>query len=257
MVKFNTLVILAGGYGTRLGSITDNIPKPLVWLGDYPIIEHIIRHYTNYGVTRFIIALGYKGSEIKRYFRDYHLYQSDMEAMFPGHELSYKPRSNLNCKIHLVDTGADTLTGKRVALLSHLIGQDHFHITYGDGLSNIDIEKLESQHIRCKSILTISAVRPITRFGELKIKGNTVTHFEEKPQLSESWINGGFMVASRKIFEYIHGDVMLEREPMEYLSKAGALGAYRHNGFWHCMDTKKDYDHLSGLAKTKNPPWTQ
>lgn len=227
-------VILCGGYGSRLSEETKIKPKPMVKVGNEPILEHIINIYKDYNFKDFILALGYKS----KYIKDY-----------------YKVKNTKN--INLVYTGKDTMTGGRLLRLkNYLKNEETFMLTYGDGVSSVNIKKLVEFHNKHKKIATLTAVRPPVRFGELNIKGDKINSFQEKPQTIQGWINGGFFVFNKKIFDLIEGDkIMLEREPMEKLAKMGQLMAYKHEGFWQCMDTLRDKIFLNKLLKTKSAPW--
>ena len=213
------VVILAGGSGTRLSEYTKSIPKPMVKIGDKPILVHIMKLYAKYGFKEFIIALGYKGNLIKKYFK----------------------KKKFNWNIKLVDTGLNTMTGGRLKRLKKIIGNQRFLMTYGDGISNINLKKLLRFHIKNNKLVTLAAVRPPARFGAIKINGNLVNYFKEKSTLDEGWINGGFFVMEPEFLKFIKGDkTFLEREPLEKLSKKNELIAYKHNNFWQCMDTLRD-----------------
>tara|TARA_B100000035_G_scaffold76581_1_gene63811 strand:- start:2732 stop:3430 length:699 start_codon:yes stop_codon:yes gene_type:complete len=228
------VVILAGGFGTRLSEYTDTIPKPMVPIGNKPIIEHIMDIYAGYGHKEFFIALGYKGDEIKKYFKNF----------------------KKDWKINLIDTGSDTLTGGRLKRLEKYLSNETFLMTYGDGISNINIDLLIEFHKKHKKMITISAVRPPARFGSLSLNGSDVVNFKEKKQLGESWINGGFFVISPNFFKLIEGDkTVLEKEPLEKVTKLGEIKAFRHEGFWQCMDHKLDKDYLEQLITEKKAPW--
>jgi len=228
------VVILAGGFGTRLSEYTDNIPKPMVPIGNVPIIHHIINIYAKYGHTEFFIALGYKGDVIKSYFKN------KIE----------------NLSINLIDTGSATLTGGRVKRLEKYLKDETFLLTYGDGLSNININELISFHKSHKKTLTMSAVRPPARFGALKLKDDKIVKFKEKVQLNDNWINGGFFVVNQKFFRYLDNDqTILEKEPIEKVVKDDEIRAFRHEGFWQCMDHKVDKDYLDKLVKENKAPW--
>ena len=228
------VVILAGGFGTRLSEYTDSIPKPMVPIGNLPMIHHIINIYARFGHKEFYIALGYKGDVIKKYFQN--------------------KIQNLN--INLVDTGSDTLTGGRVKRLEEFLKKETFLLTYGDGLSNININELVSFHKKHKKIVTMSAVRPPARFGALTLKDSKIIEFKEKIQLKDNWINGGFFVINPKFFKYLKDDqTVLEKEPIENVVIDDEIRAFRHEGFWQCMDHKVDKDYLDQLAKDGNAPW--
>ena len=248
-------VILAGGYGTRLSEYTDNIPKPMVSIGDRPMIWHIMNLYSNYNFKDFVLALGYKSDFIKDYFTNIHKKLSNFSINLSNGELEIINGPILDWKISLIDTGLNSNTGGRIKRLEKYLSNSRFMVTYGDGLSNINIQKLLDFHNHHGKIATISAVRPSARFGELSINHDKVTSFKEKPQVEKGWINGGFMVFEPKIFDYLSGDeTILEKEPLENLSKDGQLMAYKHEGFWQCLDTKRDKEYLEQLF-VNNPPW--
>ena len=228
------VVILAGGFGTRLSEYTESIPKPMVPIGDLPMIHHIINIYSKYGHREFYIALGYKGDVIKKYF---------------NHKIN-----DLN--INLIDTGSETLTGGRVKRLEKYLNKEKFLLTYGDGLSNININDLISFHENHKKIVTMSAVRPPARFGALTLEDNKIMKFKEKVQLNDNWINGGFFVMDPKFFRYLKNDqTILEKEPIENAVKDDEIRAFRHEVFWQCMDHKVDKYYLDKLVKEKKAPW--
>ena len=228
------VVILAGGFGTRLSEYTDSIPKPMVPIGGKPIIEHIMGLYASYGHEEFYLALGYKGEVIKDYFRNF----------------------KKNWKINLIDTGSDTYTGGRLKRLEKYLSNENFLLTYGDGLSNININKLIKFHESHKKIVTISAVRPPARFGSLSLKDSEVLKFKEKTQLGESWINGGFFVINPKFFNFLEGDkTILESTPLEKVTELKEIRAFKHEGFWQCMDHKLDKDFLDEMVKKNEAPW--
>ena len=213
------VVILAGGLGTRLSEYTKNIPKPMIKIKGVPILLRIIKHYLKFGLKEFYIASGYKSAIIKNYFK----------------------KKRYNFKVKIVDTGLNTMTGGRVLRLKKYLKSETFLLTYGDGLSDVNINKLINFHKKTKNFVTLTAVRPPARFGAIKLHGNRVKVFREKSRLDEGWINGGFFVMSPKIFKFIKSDKSyLEREPLERISKKNKLGAYKHNGFWPCMDTLRD-----------------
>ena len=225
------VVILAGGSGTRLSEYTKSIPKPMIKIGDKPILVHIMKLYAKYGFKEFIIALGYKGNLIKKYFK----------------------KKKFNWNIKLVDTGLNTMTGGRLKRLKNIIGNQRFLMTYGDGISNINLKKLLRFHIKNNKLVTLAAVRPPARFGAIKLNGNLVNYFKEKSKLDEGWINGGFFVMEPEFLKFIKGDkTFLEREPLEKLSKKNELIAYKHKNFWQCMDTLRDKKILEeALLKNK------
>ena len=235
------VVILAGGLGTRLSEYTKVIPKPMVKIGKSPILKHIMKCFYSYGFKEFIIATGYKRKIIEDYFK---------ESLKKDKELS-------KCSVKLVNTGRNTLTGGRIKRLKDFIEGENFFMTYGDGVANVDLIKLRDFHNSHKKTATVTAVRPIPRFGALEIEENLVRSFSEKDKVKEGWINGGFFVFNKKIFDYLPDDqTILEREPLEKLSKERNLLAYKHEGFWHCMDTIRDKEFLDKLSNIKgSPPW--
>ena len=227
------VVILAGGFGTRLSEYTKTTPKPMIQVGGKPILLHIMKLYAKYGFKDFYIALGYKGEIIKKFFK----------------------KKFFNWNINLIDTGKNTMTGGRLKRLEKFIGNETFMMTYGDGLSNINLKKLLKFHKKNKKLVTLTAVRPPARFGALKLKGKKVSYFKEKSKLDEGWINGGFFVMEPEFLKFIKNDnTYLEREPLENISKKKELTAFRHEGFWQCMDTKRDRDQLEDLFQ-KGAPW--
>jgi|TARA_B110000261_G_C13008697_1_gene327182 glucose-1-phosphate cytidylyltransferase len=225
------VVILAGGLGTRISEFTKLIPKPMIEVCKKPLIYFIMKHYANHGFKDFYIALGYKGHVIKKYFKN----------------------NNFGWNINLIDTGQKTMTGGRLKRLKKFLRNEPFMLTYGDGLSNVDIKKLLKFHIKNKKLVTLTAARPPARFGAIKITGNKVKYFKEKAKLDEGWINGGFFVMQPEFLNYIKNDqTFLEREPMEMLTKKNQLIAFKHYNFWQCMDTKRDRDNLNIILKKRN-----
>ena len=246
------VIILAGGMGTRLGEITEILPKPMVLIGNQPILWHIMNIYSSYGFNDFIIALGYKSEVIKKYFIDYKFNNNDLNIDLNNGDITYLNNNySKNWKVSLIFTGKESNTGGRLKRLKNLIGNNRFMFTYGDGLADIDINKLIKFHQENQKIATVTAVRPNARFGELLIENNLVNHFSEKPQTKDGWVNGGFFVCEPEVFKFIKDDQSsFERESLEYLSKENQLAAFKHEGFWQCMDTKRDRDYL--IAKWEN-----
>jgi len=250
------VVILAGGLGTRLREITEVKPKPMVEIGGYPIIWHIMKIYSQFGFNEFVIALGYKGEVIKDYFLNYRHRSHSLIVSLKTGDITIKNGNCEDWKIHLLDTGAETQTGGRIKLVSDYIGKEPFFLTYGDGVANVDINQLLSFHQEQEKYATVTAVRPPARFGGIAFDGNLVAHFQEKPQIGEGWINGGFFVLNPEIDNYINNlDTIWERDPMENLAVDGQLAAYRHDGFWQCMDTLRDVNLLEKLWKENQAPW--
>jgi len=237
------VIILAGGLGTRLYEYTKRIPKPMVKIAGYPIIIHIIKHYMKYGFKDFYIAAGYKSNEIKKYFKNF------KKNAVP---FKYKIQRN-NCSISIIDTGQNTLTGGRLKRLKrYLEPGETFMFTYGDGICDVDLTKLLRFYRRSKKIITVTAVRPPARFGEIQISGNIVKSFKEKPQTSQGWINGGFFVTNYKFFNYIENDkTILEKTSLERVCKNKNLSAYKFKGFWKCMDTLRDKQVLEQIMKKR------
>lgn len=251
------VAILAGGFGTRLSEETSIIPKPLVPIGDMPIIWHIMKTYSSYGFNDFIICLGYKGNSIKEFFYKLNMYESDVTFDYSdGFNMTLHKKSENPWKVTLVDTGLSSMTGGRIKRIQKFIGDDDFMFTYGDGLSDIDINKLVQSHKESGKIATVTAVKPIARFGSMVIKDNLVSEFKEKITGNTEWINGGYFVASSKIFDYIEDDsTVLEQEPLINLATDSQLNAYKHEGFWHPMDTLKEKNYLNDLWNSNNAPW--
>lgn len=250
-------VILAGGFGTRLAEYTESIPKPMVTIGGIPILIHIMDHYAKFGITDFVIAAGYKSEVIKKFFLEFSLTNSDFRINTSTGETERLGNApGRHWTVTVVDTGLDSMTGGRLLRLKPYIGEGAFLLTYGDGVSDVNIEALIKTHKTNGSLVTITAVRPSARFGELEIDGAKVKSFKEKPQLEQGWINGGFFVMEPNFFEYISGDdAILEKYPLEEVASEGLLGAYVHEGFWQCMDTKRDRDFLEELWSKGQAPW--
>jgi glucose-1-phosphate cytidylyltransferase len=250
------VILLAGGFGTRLSEYTDIIPKPMVTVGGKPILWHVMQQYEKFGHKDFYIALGYKSEVIKDYFLKYNSLSSDFTVDLSNGKINSHQTNAVDWKVTLVNTGENSMTGGRVKRLRSFIGNETCMLTYGDGVSNINIDELLKFHRSHGKMITVSAVRPNARFGELEIDNNLVKSFKEKPQLHEGWVNGGFFVFEPEFFDLIDGDeTLLEREPLERATKLGELMAYQHQGFWHCMDTKRDHELLEALW-LKGAPWT-
>lgn len=250
------VVILAGGLGTRLSEETELRPKPMIEIGGRPILWHILKHYSEFGFKEFVIALGYKGEVIKQFFRDYHALNGDMTVRLVDGAVSRHVEERDDWTVHLIDTGLHTQTGGRVGRLRRLLGDEPFMLTYGDGVCNINLRELLAFHKRCGTCATVSAVRPPARFGGLIFDGDLVSEFTEKPQIGEGWINGGFMVFQPEVFDYITGDdTSLETDTLETLARERRLAAYRHEGFWQCMDTLRDKRQLEQLWRDASAPW--
>lgn len=250
-------VILAGGLGTRLSEETAARPKPMVEIGGKPLLWHLLNSYSHFGYNEFIIALGYKQEVIKEYFRTFYEHNNDLTIDLANGTLAVRERHAERWKVHLIDTGLDTATGGRIAKIRDLIGNETFMCTYGDGLGSVNIHALVDFHKRQGRTATLTAVRPPARFGALEIDGCVITAFEEKPQMSEGWINGGFFVFEPEIFNYIDGNAMLEHGALPALARAGQLDCFEHNGFWQPMDTLRDKRLLEDLWASANPPWVQ
>ena len=250
------VVILAGGFGTRLSELTGVIPKPMALIGNDPIIIHIMKYYASHGHKDFIIALGYKAEVIKNYFANFPLTKSDYSINLSSREIKIHKKANLDWNVTLVDTGQNTMTGGRIKRLKSYIGENDFLLTYGDGVSDVDITSTIKIHEESSKLLTMTVVRPVARFGEIEIEGDVVKSFKEKPQLHQGWINGGFFVCKPNILDFIDGDKeMFEREPLQRIIRANGLGAYKHHGFWHCMDSKRDHEKLNEIWFKGKAPW--
>lgn len=250
------VVILAGGHGTRLSEETIAKPKPMVEVGQRPLIWHIMKHYSHHGFKEFVIALGYRAEVIKNYFLNYYHISGDILVDVGTQTIEVTRSSSDHWKIHLIDTGLNTLTGGRLKRLQSLLSDSPFMLTYGDGLSNIDIQSLLAFHGKQNKLATVTAVRPPARFGSINFEQDLVTGFAEKTQTSEGWINGGFMVLEPDIFKYLKSDHdILEVDLLERLAENKQLSGYKHEGFWQCMDTLRDKSLLEKLWEEGNPPW--
>lgn len=249
------VIILAGGFGMRLSEYTELIPKPMVKIGGKPILWHIMKTYASFDHKDFYVALGYKAEIIKEYFLNYRSLNADFTVDLGSGTVKSHQLDTVDWRVTLANTGESTMTGGRVKRMQSFISNETFMLTYGDGLADIDLDALLAFHRSHGKMITVSAVRPAARFGELKLDGERVAHFQEKPQLHAGWINGGYFVIEPSFFDLIAGEsTLLEREPLEQATKAGELMAYRHDGFWQCMDTKRDHELLESLW-TKGAPW--
>lgn len=252
------VVILAGGYGTRIAEETDLKPKPMVQIGGKPILWHIMKIYSTYGYNDFIILLGYKGYYIKEYFANYFLHQSDITIDLTNNQMQVHDNYSEPWKVTLVDTGLDAMTGARIKRAQRYIGDETFLLTYGDGVANVNIEKSIEFHRNQKKLITMTAIQPEARFGNLDIeRDGTVKAFVEKPRSEGGWINGGFFVCEPGVFDYLEDDdrCVFEQTPLHQMAEEGKLAAYKHDGFWQCMDTLRDNQKLNSLWKTGNAPW--
>ena len=253
------VAILAGGLGSRISEETEIKPKPMVEIGGKPILWHIMKHYAKHGFKDFVIALGYKGEVIKRYMVDYASLHSDLTVGLRDGSITRNGNGNGSSAddwtVHLIDTGPDTATGGRIKRLAPHLGRETFMLTWGDGVSNIDLHRLLAFHRAHGKLATLTAVRPPARFGHLDLEDDQITEFSEKPQIGEGWINGAFFVLEPAVFDYIDGDTtQWEREPLEGLARDGQLMAYRHDDFWQCMDTLRDKKLLEELWNN-GAPW--
>ena len=251
-------VILAGGFGTRISEQSHLIPKPMIEIGGMPILWHIMKYYSSFGHNEFIICCGYKQYVIKEFFADYYLHTSDVTFDFTcNNEMTVHNNSSEPWKVTLVDTGLNTMTGGRVKRVKDYIGDEAFMLTYGDGVADVDINALVAFHQAHQKIATLTAIQPGGRFGMLEIKDNQqIREFKEKSKEDGGWINGGFMVLEPEIMNYIKGDsTVFERYPLESAASAGQLVAYRHTGFWQCMDTMRDKELLENLLQKGQAPW--
>lgn len=253
------VVILAGGFGTRISEESHLRPKPMIEIGGKPILWHIMKIYSYYGFNDFIICLGYKAHMIKEFFSDYYLYTSDVTFDFTnGNKMTIHNNASEPWKVTLVDTGLYTMTGGRIKRIKKYLGNERFMLTYGDGVCNVNINKLEEHHLSSNAYLTITAIQLGGRFGVLDINEKTdeIKQFIEKPKEDRGWINGGYMVAEPEVLDYIDDDsTVFERTPLERLAKEGKLIAYKHHGFWQCMDTKRDKTLLEKLWNENKAPW--
>lgn len=253
------VVILCGGKGTRLKEETVFRPKPLVSIGEKPILWHILKYYSHFGYKDFVLCLGYLGEMIKQYFLQYELMNSDLTVRFsPQPQVQIHSNPRIDWQVTLADTGVEAMTGCRLKRIEKYIGQDtDFMVTYGDGLGNVDLKELYNFHKSHGCLATVTGVRPLSRFGELEVQGDQVNAFSEKSQVKRGWINGGFFVFRREFFNYLidQDDCVLEREPLEQLTRDEQLRIYKHRGFWQCMDTYRDMEQLNKMWRQGNAPW--
>jgi len=250
------VIILAGGFGTRLSEKTQTVPKPMVEVGGKPMLWHIMNLYAQHGFNEFVLALGYKSEVIKEYFLNFHALNNSITVDLETGKSTVHETNVIDWKVDLVDTGLLTDTGGRIKRLKEWIGNETFMLTYGDGIADINIEELVDFHKSHGKLATITSVRPPSRFGVLNFEGNLVKEFSEKPQTGEGWINGGFFVLEPEIFDFIKGDTCIwEREPLENLAKARELASFKHEGFWRPMDTLRDQRLLESMWNEGNAPW--
>ena len=250
------VAILAGGHGTRLAEETEVKPKPMVEIGGRPILWHIMKIYDHYNFKDFVIALGYKGEVIKKYMLDYCKLCSDLTINLKNGDVKYHNGDNIDWKVQLIDTGLHTMTGGRIKRLAPYVNNETFMLTWGDGVSDINIQDLLNFHRSHGKLATLTAVRPPARYGHLELDGDKIDKFSEKPQIGEGWINGAFFVLEPEIFDYVEGDdTQWEKEPLENLAKDGQLMAYKHTSFWQCMDTLREKHILQKYWNSGDAPW--
>lgn len=251
------VVILAGGLGTRISEESHLIPKPMIEIGGIPILIHIMRYYSSFGFNDFVILAGYKQKVIKEYFNNYFLYSSNVTFDYSkGNNQIFHNTVSEDWKVTVVDTGLETMTGGRIKLAKDYIGNDDFMLTYGDGVSDLDLTRLLEQHKKSNNIVTLTAVKDLPRFGILNLDDSKVIDFKEKDSSDTAWINGGFMVASSSIFDYIvDHHTILEKVTLRKLAQINKLGVFKHYGFWQCMDTLRDRELLEELLSNQNAPW--
>jgi len=249
-------IILAGGLGTRLSELTETVPKPMVKIGGKPMLWHIMKIYAYYGFKNFYIALGHKSEAIKEYFINYRTLNSNFTVDLENGHIDIHQLDDVNWNVTLVDTGELTMTGGRVKRMQPFAGDQTVMLTYGDGVANVDLQALLAFHRSHGKLMTVTAVHPGSRYGELQLDHERVISFQEKPQLNQGWISGGFFVIEPGFFDLLTGDsTVLERQPMEQAVRMGEVMAFQHEGFWHSMDTKRDRDNLERIWQKGNPPW--
>lgn len=250
------VVILAGGRGSRLSEETEIRPKPMVEIGGFPILWHIMKIYSHFGYNEFVIALGYKGNVVKKYMTDYCALNSNLTVNLKDGEIKMHGDSRPDWTVELVDTGIKTSTGGRIKRIQPYIGHETFMLTYGDGVSNVNLDELLKFHRSHGKLATLTAVRPSARYGYMKFAGDKISEFAEKPQIGEGWINGAFFVLEPEVFDYIGSDsTHWEKEPLNQLARDGQLMAYKHNSFWQCMDTLREKYILERMWESGNAPW--
>ena len=250
------VILLAGGFGTRLSEYTESLPKPMVTIGGKPILWHIMKYYAHYGHNQFYVALGYKAEMIKEFFLHYRTMNADFTVNLKTGDVIPHQQDEVDWKVTLVDTGLRSMTGGRVKRMKPYISNETCLMTYGDGVSDVDLDQLIAFHQNHGKMVTVTAVHPGARFGELVMKEDQVTFFQEKPQTGQGWINGGYFVLEPEFFDLIEEDqTILEREPLERAAQMGELMAFRHKGFWQCMDTKRDHANLEEFWRSGKAPW--
>ena len=252
------VVILSGGFGTRISEYTSVIPKPMIRIGGKPILEHIMGIYSKYGYEDFYLALGYKAEIIKEYFYNYEFINSDFKVNLKSGVKKFYQENSKDWNVNLINTGINTMTGGRLKRLKKYLGNDTFLLTYGDAVTDLNISRVVNYHKEHGRLVTVTGVRPPARFGELKLNPNTneVINFKEKPNITQGWINGGFFVIEPQFLNYIESDEsILEKEPLEKAALDNQLMAFLHDGFWHCIDTKRDKDNLEEIYKKNSSKW--
>ena len=250
------VILLAGGLGTRLSEYTESLPKPMVRIGRKPILWHIMKTFAHFGHKDFYIALGYKAEVIKDYFLHYRTFNADFTVDLGDGTVTPHQLDEVDWKVTLVDTGQHSMTGGRVKRMKQYISDETCLLTYGDGVSDVDLDQVITFHKSHGKMVTVTTVHPGARFGELELEGEKVTSFQEKPQIGQGWVNGGYFVIEPEFFELIEEDkTILEREPLEQAAQMGEMMAFRHKGFWQCMDTKRDHDNLEKFWDSGKAPW--
>ena len=250
------VILLAGGFGTRLSEYTESLPKPMVTIGGKPILWHIMKYYAHFGHNQFYVALGYKAEVVKEYFLHYRTINTDFTVNLKSGEVNTHQQDEVDWEVTLVDTGMQSMTGGRVKRMKPYICNETCLLTYGDGVADVDLNKLVAFHKNHGKMITMTAVHPGARFGELEMRNEQVISFQEKPQTAQGWINGGYFVIEPQFFDLIEEDqTILEREPLERATQMGEVMAFRHDGFWHCMDTKRDRDNLENFWASEKAPW--